>query len=1160
MPFLAFPSPTWCIPLVAGAAFATLQEAPLDEMHERTLGEPVDYLADVKPILLRRCYACHGPDGDSRKADLRLDDRADVTRARHEGVGLVIPGDAMKSELFLRITADNEEDRMPSEGEPLSPEQIDTIRRWIDQGAQYARHWSFEAVGDASPPAVDPAHQTLVRDPIDAFILHRIEERGLTAAGDAPPAAQLRRLAFDLTGLPPSTEDLTQFESDPSDQRWDAMVTKYLASEDYGERWGRHWLDLVRYAETCGHEFDYPIHDAWRYRDYVIKAINDDVPYDRFLREHVAGDLIDPRVDPETGLNQAPLATGFWYMGQAVHGPVDVRADELDRVENQIDVFSKAFMGLTVSCARCHDHKFDPILQSDYYGFAGYMRSSRRNKTYLDPHGQTKSDREAIREARAEHRRELEDAASAADDLHLRRLVDAFTNAINDVDEPGAFSTEIAFDDFEGPGFNGWVAEGNAFARGPQDASTVRKAFQATTNDRCVNTCDDRPGGNGDDDTGTLTSNVFKIEQPVLRFNLSGGKFPGETCINLLVGDEVVRTIHGQGDAVLREFEWDLSDLQGKDARLRIVDARTGGWGHVVVDDIRFGEIPGFKGSLAVSVEDLGVQAGLTTVETKAWLAALHDPSRGRIPWEAEVDRGPSPSIIFDDGSGRAGWFGDGHAWPESRTPRLNSGIIDPRLLGTIRSRTFPIEKNHVLIRVRGQGTVRVTVDGFMMDQFNALLFEGLKQDVVANDWRVLAMNVSAYIGERAWVELIDDSSGSLEVDWIAFDDEPGARVQASEIPNSDGPRWNDPEVVRWLLAHDLLDRLPSSARRFGAAVRRDNELPHLTVPRIASPKRALVLQDGFTEEEPVLLRGNHATPGAVAHRGLIDAVSGPLEHGSPGSGRELLADALVDSDNPLTTRVFVNRLWHHLTGRGIVRTTDDFGGLGAMPTHPDLLDHLATDFASDYSVKRMIGRIVRSSTYRRSTIAVDEEVVQVDPSNELLAHARIRRLQGEAIRDAILSIAGRLDSKRFGPSVPIHLTPFMTGRGRPGSSGPVDGDGRRSIYLEVRRNFPLPFLAVFDLPIPTTTMGTRNVSNVPAQSLAMMNDPFVHEMARAWAERARDRGDVSMLWREGLSREASQEELDRATMFLEDQGGGDEAWSALCHSIMNTKEFIYLN
>jgi hypothetical protein len=230
------------------------------------------------------------------------------------------------------------------------------------------------------------------------------------------------------------------------------------------------------------------------------------------------------------------------------------------------------------------------------------------------------------------------------------------------------------------------------------------------------------------------------------------------------------------------------------------------------------------------------------------------------------------------------------------------------------------------------------------------------------------------------------------------------------------------------------------------------------------------------------------------------------------------------------------------------------------MPTHPDLLDHLATDFAADYSIKRMIRRIVRSSTYRRSTIAVDEQLARRDPTNDLLARARVRRLQGEAIRDALLQVAGRLDSKRYGPPVSIHLTPFMVGRGRPGGSGPLDGKGRRSIYLEVRRNFPVPFLAVFDLPIPTTTTGTRNVSNVPAQALAMMNDPFVHEMAKSWATKAREASDPSMLWREALAREASDEELARARAFLEAQGGGTEAWTGLCHSIMNTKEFTYLN
>ena len=441
------------------------------------------------------------------------------------------------------------------------------------------------------------------------------------------------------------------------------------------------------------------------------------------------------------------------------------------------------------------------------------------------------------------------------------------------------------------------------------------------------------------------------------------------------------------------------------------------------------------------------------------------------------------------------------------------------------------------------------------MDEFNALLFDGFKQDVDGG-WRVLQMNVSSYLGERAWIELIDDSDGSLEVDWIALDDTASVRVPVGETASV---AWNDRDVVRWLESNGLVDSLPEQARPFADALHRHRERVMAVAPRLPAPDRALVMQDGNADDEHILIRGDHRTPGSVAPRGFITEISGPIEVEGSGSGRLRLADAMLDPANPLTARVAVNRIWHHLTGRGIVPTTDDFGALGAMPTHPRLLDHLATDFARDWSMKRMIRRVVRSSVYRRSSLPPVANPVDADPVNDLLAHARIRRLQGEAIRDAVLAISGRLESTRHGPSVPIHLTSFMTGRGRPGRNGPLDGDGRRSIYLEVRRNFPLPFLTVFDLPVPTTTMGRRNESNVPAQSLAMMNDPFIHEMARSWADRTREDGNLERLWREAYGRSATPDEIEAARSFLAKRPLED-SWVDLCHVLMNTKEFTHLD
>ena len=1145
-------------------AFA--QQPPADEAHERSLGEPVDFLLEVKPILVRRCYACHGPDPDGRAADLRLDDRADAIRER-DGIRVIVPGRADESELLRRILPDHPEDRMPPTGEGLTTEEIDVLRRWIDQGAGYRRHWSFEPVRDPTPPEVRSDWSGLVREPIDRFLLERIEQAGLEPAGDATPSEQLRRLAFDLTGLPPDPEDVVAFERDPSDRNWDGFVERYLASPDFGERWARHWMDLVRYAETCGHEFDYPIADAWRYRDYLIRALNDDVPYDRLLREHLAGDLLDPRIDPETGIDQSVLGTAFYHFHQAVHGPVDVRQDQLERIDNQIDVMTKAFTGMTVSCARCHDHKFDPISQADYYGFVGYLQGSRRTRTYLDPQGRLESARaeiESIREAAA---LDLALAAERADSDPLAPRFDAVRSAVVPAGTPGSVPTERMLFDFDRPDFAPWVALGDAFARGPQTRDQVRSAFRETfRGEHMLNTCDDRPGGGGDEGTGTLTSPIFPIEDPVIVVTLSGGRHPDGTCVELLVDGKVVRTATGHSDVVLREVEWDVTDLLGRPARIRIADRETGPWGHVVVEDVRTRAIPGFDGSLREPLEVIASTIETDTDGAAAWIGALNDPvlatpGHPLRPWALvstpeQVDA-PEPDRILDHGEGRAVWFDEGQAWPRSTDRVLDSGTIDGRLRGTLRSRTFTLEHDHLMVRARGRGTVRLIVDGFMMDQFNPLLFEGLIQSVNDRDWRILTMRTAAYVGRTAWIELIDDTDDALEVDWIVLDDDHAARPASSPTFT---PSWSDVDVLGWLEHHGLRGRVPEGVDGLLDSRSRLQETIRARVPELGIPARALAMHDGEASIQPVLVRGDHEIPGAPAPRGFIAEISGDLVVEAPGSGRLELAEAILDPGNPLTARVAVNRLWHHLTGRGIVGTTDDFGALGSMPTHPDLLDHLATDLGTDWSLKRMIGRIVRSSAYRRSSTPPIASVAVVDPVNDLLSHARIRRLQAETIRDAILSVSGRLEPVRYGPPVPIHLTDFMAGRGRPGRSGPLDGDGRRSIYLEVRRNFPNPFLSVFDLPVPTTTTGNRNVSNVPAQSLTLMNDPFVHAMSRVWGDRAAREDDLERLWRTAFSRAGTPEELRSARAFIEESETVEDGWSELCHVLINAKEFTHLN
>ncbi len=450
-------------------------------------------------------------------------------------------------------------------------------------------------------------------------------------------------------------------------------------------------------------------------------------------------------------------------------------------------------------------------------------------------------------------------------------------------------------------------------------------------------------------------------------------------------------------------------------------------------------------------------------------------------------------------------------------------------------------------------------IDGF--EKIRSPIYGGLSLAIDADRPRWHAQDVARWVGHRAYIEIADgatadyqalpgrtryaDGSGFIAVDEIRFSDDPRV-AEAPPVPAAVPCRAEGGAF------EDLLARY------------REVE------SRIPPPTLALALADGTGEDERVHVRGNSKTLGEVVPRRFLEAVAGP-DQPAPGrgSGRLELARRMVDPTNPLTARVMVNRIWKHHFGEGIVRTTDDFGAMGEPPSHPDLLDWLASRFiAEGWSIKAMHRLMVTSSTYRMRSLPV-AGAERVDPTNRLLHRMNVRRLEAEAIRDALLAVSGRLDRTMYGPGVPVHLTVFMDGRGRPETSGPLDGDGRRSLYLNVRRNFLNPMLLAFDYPAPSATMGRRNVSNVPAQALTLLNDPFVVGQARLWAERslaepASPRDRIARLYLSAFGRPPTGREAVAGISFLAAQADrrldDPRAWADLCHVLINVKEFIYID
>jgi hypothetical protein len=1089
----------------------------------------------VRPLLVKRCYECHSGAAEEPKGGLRLDSRAAIFAGGDTGPAI----DPASPKQSLLLDAINYGDiyQMPPKSK-MPEEEIAILTRWIELGAPWPKedanaslareefnlqarkqsHWAWRPVERVSPPAVK--NSTWAMQSLDAFILAPLEEKGIFPAAPADRRTLLRRLHFDLVGLPPSPEEVEAFVHDEDPKVVEKAVDKLLDSPHFGERWGRHWLDLVRYAESRGHEFDYDVPGAWHYRDYVIRALNADVPYDQFVLEHVAGDLLpQPRLNPEKGFNESILGTGFWFFGEWVHSPVDIRQDEADRVDNMLDVASKTFLGMTLACARCHDHKFDAISQRDYYAMAGFLKSS----TY--------------RQARFES---LE---------HNARMAQEWSKLQSE------FRPKLAKE----------AAERRAtvvsdFARYLLAARDVaRQRSQGASSNVVV-------GSNGQGlNSDILSKWALHLEKAKTdpRDPLHVWAVAGEEMDFVQKRSELL----SKAEAQQRRAEESLRDVQ------IIVDyrkPRTADW---IVDGPAFGAGPAPAGAVM-----LGATPDAPLVKVAEYGAARRDSFWNGLKLAAGAQGEPGRSGAWD----RAG--------------------------RTLRTPTFTIEAKNVYYLVRGAGQVYAVVDSHRINNgpLHGSLIHSFQN---LDDPKWIAQPLDRYLGHTAHLEFSPKDDAPLEILLVVqADNPPGEPLDhpspllmkalaesdsAGELAQncqaaieevlkklgedriSESPAAGDEaRLANWLLEHPELT-VAGSAELGEASKDFVARRIALAEKIMANSHTAPAMWDGSGADEFLLIRGNPRTPGDIVPRRFLEALAGadPLECES-GSGRLELARRIASAENPLTARVMVNRVWHHLFGRGIVASVDNFGVLGEPPTHPELLDHLATQFVDEgWSLKRLIRSIVLSRTYQMASVS-DEAAGAADPANRLFHRMPVRRLEGEAIRDAILAVSGRLDPTLYGPSVPVHLTPFMQGRGRPAQSGPLDGAGRRSIYGAVRRNFLSPMMLAFDAPAPFSTMGRRNVSNVPAQALILMNYPFVVEQARLWAERELAAKDLSpeehleRLYLAALARPPSEEEAAAAMAFLDQQAAAlgppatrddSRAWADLCHALLNLKEFIFV-
>jgi len=912
---------------------------------------PIDFIKDIQPIFAESCNDCHG--GGEHEGGLRLDARKDALNGGDTG-HVILTGKSAESLLIQYVAGAVPDKLMPPEdvGDPLTAKQVGLLRAWIDQGANWpdsvavpeggdprSDHWSFQPITHPEPQPVK--NNLWVRNAIDAFILSKLEAEAVEPSPEASRPTLIRRLSLDLLGMPPTPAEVEAFVYDERPDAYEQLVERLLASKHFGERWGRHWLDLARYADSDGYEKDRARPWAWRYRNWVIDAINADMPFDQFTTEQLAGDLL-----PNPTLDQK-IATGFHRNTLTnTEGGTDKEEDRIKQVTDRVNTTGTVWLGMTVGCAQCHSHKYDPLLQREYYGlFAFYNSDKEENIPAPLP-----AELAAYNEAKAKFDAEIAPLKKAVAEFKKQQL--------------------------------------------PQNQAAWEQQLASAT--------------------GPLG---WTLIQPV-SFASAGGSTLSPQADKSLLASGV--------NSVKDVYTVVLNTKQKRVTGLRL---------EVFADDslpkAGFGRSD--DGTFVLS--ELTATVAPTGDPTQAKPLTLHNPTASNADTK-------SPIAAAIDGKDDTGWSIDG----DQKTKRH-------------------VAHFEIKDAARFDGDVTLTVT--------------LRQ-LGGNKATLGRIRIAATDVEPAQVaQLIPDEI--LDVLTIASDRR--TPEQQKTIDTYYG--GVDPKFVKLTAAvKEQAAQEPPYPPTLAQTISLTKE------PR----KNHLLIRGDFLRKGDEI---SHHTPS------FLPELNSPEGH-SP--NRLALARWLMSPENPLTARVTVNRIWKHLMGQAIVATEDDFGLRGDLPSHPQLLDWLATEMiAQGWSRKQMIRAIVHSATYRQSS-AYRPELVGRDPANAWFASQNRYRLEAEVIRDSFLAASGLLSRTIGGPSVKPPLPADVAALGYAGSVKWKESTGqdryRRGLYIFFQRTVPYPMLATFDAPDSNSTCTKRERSNTPLQSLTLLNDPVFFETAQSMGQR----------------------------------------------------------
>ncbi len=1203
--------------------------------HSACADERDDFFeAKIRPVLVGTCFRCHG--GTKTSGELRIDSRETLLKGGESGPAIV-PGKPEESLLIKAIQRQADISAMPPEKDKaLRADQVAAFVAWVKAGAAWpaktakfevAKHWAFEPIRDVSPPAVQD--KPWVKSSIDPFIRAKQEAAGVRPAPVADKLTLIRRATFDLTGLPPTTEEVQAFEQNVSPQAFETVVDRLLKSPAYGERWGRHWLDVVRYADTAGETADYPVPLAWRYRNYVIDAFNNDKPYDEFLREQIAGDVLAGQGPRERYAEQA-TATG--YLAISRRFGFDSENYHHLTIQDTIDTLGQTVLGLSLGCARCHDHKFDAVSMSDYYALYGIFDSSR----YAFPGSEQKQKVRSLlpllppSESQPKWREFDARVASIAASLEKQKqpVPGAILRSLNDLDgdfemqapaaggsngvlvPPWLYQGKIAITNGAQSPFKNFYLRGKVGASIPAGAGEYRIA-QALYPRRSRDNCN------------TLHVNLdFRIAAPdasakgLHRFRI--GALPDSAAVEVLISSESVSLRIGEtleSVAALKPNQWHNLQLT-LDLKNRSVSGKVGipestteftskplspSWpgkiDFVVLDTL--GQMD--TKLLTVEFDNLGVQESpIAPVSTELPMPAIAASGLDPVVLTKELEDltgfdgdfelqtkdappaspwGPGPNSVVKLSANSQSPFQNAFAPGELGIHMPNRGEYDG--FGRTVANVKPNQDGRLFASfdfrcaskdAGGNGSwryylghgpgnsaaVELFFNGNEFFRRSADAREAVYPLVVGEWYQVqltLDLKAKTYTGQFASRAKKTEFSGQLATGWDGTIDYTfidsyghigGVRpsldadnfvISATELPAMDAAPVGVTKTAR-----ESRRAKVAELRQQLVSLQSNGELSKQELNKLLADG-PFALTYGMAEGTPhnvrMQMRGEPDQPGIEVPRGFIKVLGGgPLAAETSGSGRLELAQWLTRTDNPLTARVMVNRIWQYHFGRGLVKTPNDFGVRGVPPTHPELLDHLATQFIkSGWSVKGMHRLMMLSATYQQASVAGEgasgterTEVV------ELYASFPRRRLSAEEIRDAILTVSGELD---LTPALEHPFpTPINWGYSQHGPFSAVYDHNKRSVYLMTQRLKRHPFLSQFDGADPNATTAERLGTTVPTQALFFLNDPFVHTKAEKWAARLQATNPdevqrIEQAWRRAFGRAPTEIERAEATEFL---------------------------